>query len=193
MTHILPGERAPLCVTKEAKQRIYAGLSWPPRQLGLLDKMQEFAGLTAPQHNLDLSCYLFSQAGQVLEIIDQREAFAQSQDGHGHGDREQISAELKNLPNAIHSFVFVARIETADNFKVPGPVQIKLADGYTDREFLSLDISLNSTANNNTYVFCRILRSDGSWVLENIDRYLHTDSYDDIEDALTPLLLSIQA
>lgn len=199
MSDLAPGQSARLNVTKESNHRIVAGLGWNPHKPGIIEKVQDMAGLGTPQHNLDLSCTLLSASGEILEIVDQRESHALNATGHvyhsgdnvdgfGAGDDEEISAELKNLPGHIASLVFVARNDSGQRFTDVDDAQIRLYDGYTGREFLSARLGAPEHTKENTFIFCRITRDAQGWILTNVHAYAHTATPESLSETIRTYL-----
>lgn len=191
MPELAPGHSAPLNVTKEAKHRIVVGLSWDPAELSILGKVQDIAGIQNHQHNLDLSCILLDEAGEIVEFIDQSPDHATNKSGHvyhsgdnvdgfGGGDDEEISAELKDLPAQIKSLVFAASIESGQTFLDINMPEMRLADGYTDRVFLDVQINALDGSDTNLFVFCQITRDDNAWQVHNISRFLNVSTQESL-------------
>lgn len=183
----------PLNVTKEAKHRIFCGLGWDPANPNLIEKIKDLTGLDKMHHDLDLTCFAFGADHRLIALVDADAEHnidesghiyhsGDDEEGHGPGDDEEISVELKDLPAAIQTLVFTARIKTKQSFTELNNPEIRLVDGYTNRNFLHR--ALNPPAeyeSANSYIFCRIDRAGEDWTFTPLENYMHTDDRDTLQ------------
>ena len=182
---IAKGQSAPLNVSMEAKQRIFAGLGWDPNEGATLkDKALNKIGVKQLHHDLDLACYIYDSQKRYISHVsieagretDQTGQIYHSGDnvaGVGDGDDEQISVELKDLDLAIHSIIFLASIKSGHKFNEVTEPEIRLVDGYSGREFLHLSLLDLEGSDKSAFVFARINRGDNSeqWQLSHIGEF----------------------
>jgi stress response protein SCP2 len=170
----------PLNVSKTAKHRVVAGLSWNPcEKTGLIDKLCALGVGKTSAHNLDLACYIYSGDHRLINVVSQSPDYAVDTSGHiyhsgdnregiGEGDDEEISVELKNLPLGIDSLIFTASISSGHTFDEINMPEIHLYDAYTGHDFLYFDIAQaeQDLKKSNFLVFAMIKRdADHCWML----------------------------
>lgn len=172
------GEKTALNVTLKARHRVMAGLSWDPASGGgFFSKNQT--------HDLDLAAYVFTPDGAFIEHVsgepgrnvDLSEKIYHSgdnTDGSAEGDDEEISAELRDIPPFIDHIIFCVLVRGGANFGEIAAPEIRLADGYTNYNFLQNPLNHESGKAMNAYVFARLYRtslSESGWGLHYISRY----------------------
>lgn len=196
---IKKGEHRPLNVTKKARHRIMAGLGWDPAdEPGFLDKAKALATRKDTHHDLDLVCLTYDKDLHLLESIsadpgntvgaDERIYHSgDNEEGYGEGDDEEISAELKELDNAVHHIVFLALIRTTHTFKDIAEAEIRLADGYTNHNFVSEALTHEDGRDLDAFAFAHIYRdqdNEKGWRLHYIGEYMRYGSLESISDSL---------
>lgn len=183
MNQLSKGQKAPLNHTKQARERIIAGLRWDPRE----DKVKAVHRITRgdSQHDLDITCYVYNKAGEYIDFIgaeaqdsmDESGKIYHSGDdmtGAGDGDDEFISAELGQLPDDIHALVFLVEIRSNHHFCDVDAPYVRLADGMSGQNLLDMPICHDEGAHKNAFVMCAISRDSGNesgWTLSNISEY----------------------
>ncbi|MGH1399197.1 MAG: TerD family protein [Alphaproteobacteria bacterium] len=182
----------PLNVTQEAAHRIFVGLGWDPNDSpSLRDKIGALIRKRASHHDLDLSCFYYDADGKALGYVTAApEHYSNAthsiyhsgddSEGIGDGDDEQISVELKNLPDNVYHLVFKASIKSGHNFDEIKEARVRLCDGYTERVFE--DVGIHSDMN--AFVFLHLTKDNGQWRYVRIDRYLNNDTPDKIGDII---------
>lgn len=197
------GQSGPLNVTLKARRRIMAGLGWDPaEEPGFVDKVQALAGKKDIHHDLDLACYIFDAGLEYLGRVSAEPGFAvdsaemiyhsgDNEEGYGDGDDEEISAELVDLPADIDRLVFTAIIRTKHSFKDIDTAEIRLADGYTNHNFLSLPINHKDGHRKNAFIFAEVFRdseAESGWGLHHISDYAHYTGADGFPETLKRFL-----
>lgn len=178
-------EPKPLNVTQEGNHRIFVGLGWDPNENpGFKDKALNTLGLKDIHHDLDLSCYIYDQNARYISHVsheagrevDQTGKIYHSGDntkGVGDGDDEQISVELKEMDDAIHTIIFKASIKTGHTFDQVNDPEIRLVDAYSRREFLHVPLSGLKDNQTSAFIFAALLRSpDGSWQVRHVGEFI---------------------
>ena len=192
MASLSKGQSKKLNVSKTAKHRLFAGLGWdpaaPPK---LIDKVQALAKGVGIHHDLDLSCYLYNKNKALVDVISANPDHAvdasgriyhsgDNKEGIGEGDDEEISVELKDLPETLHYLVFTAQISSGQTFEDINNPEIRLADGYTDHNLLTSMIEEPGCTGKNLFVFCCVYRDEiEDWKVLNIKEYLLLDDQQD--------------
>lgn len=201
MPRLQKGEHSSLNVTQKAQHRIYAGLGWDPGgHTGLVGKLREMFGLRKPWHDLDLSCMLFDKDKKIIGHVSTEPGHNSTQkgriyhsgdsaEGFGDGDDEQISVELLKLDPAIHTILFFATIKSGHVFGEIDSPEIRLADGYSNHNFLQLDLKHPEGKDKPTFLFASIYRTGPeSWNVHNISTYLDTTNVEQMNGNLSALL-----
>lgn len=195
-----PGETKPLNVTKEAQHRVVVGLGWDPADdPGLMGKVKALAKGKETHHDLDLSCYAYDEykafAGFVSALPEHASIAndhiyhsGDNEEGVGEGDDEEISVELKDLPDNIHHIIFTATVSTGQSFADVNSPEIRVADGYTNHNFLHHDIGADNAKNANVFVFVKLQRNDEGWFLTNISEYARDSEIRDYEEFIRTYL-----
>lgn len=185
MPHNIPtkGNNSPLNHTKQGRERIIVGLSWDPRE----DKVNRVRHMlkTDSQHDLDITCYIYNQAGDFIDFVgaeaqdsvDQSGKIYHSGDdmtGAGDGDDEHISVELAELPDHIHGLVFLVEIRSNHTFSEIDEPLCRLADGMSNKNLLHIPLSHDEAIDKNAFIMCSIYRDESNeygWSLQNISEY----------------------
>lgn len=178
------GQTVALNYTKEARYRVVCGLNWDPsvEAAGTVEKLKNI-GRNVETFDLDLACVMYDKDKEAVdgvsakpdETIDSSGKVYHSGDhtsGDGDLDDEAISVELRGLPDYIHHLVFLSEIQSVHVFKDVVNPSMRIADGKTDDEQLSVSLSDPGGANKNAYIFARISRKGESWTLTLIDEYV---------------------
>ena len=197
MSALQKGEKSPLNHTKQARERVIAGLSWDPRE----DKVSRVRHMlkTDSQHDLDISCYIYSASGEFIDFvgaeaqdsIDQSGKIYHSGDdmtGAGDGDDEYISAELADLPAHVHSLVFLVEIKSNHAFSDVEMPSCRLVDAMGHKDLLKIAITHDEAAHKNSFVMCAITRNskdNNGWTLYNISEYPDISQINDWGSYLT--------
>ena len=200
MPKLEKGEHAPLNVTQKAKHRVFAGLGWEPHtENNALEKIGVALGLAHTNHDLDLSCLLFDGDKNLVSVVSTAPGHGADMSGHvyhsgdntggeGDGDDEQISVELLELGPAIQYILFAASIKSGHVFgDIDSPV-IRLADGYSNHNFLQAALDHPEGRGKNAFAFASLYRAGNGWNIHNISRYLDDAALQKPNGALSDLL-----
>lgn len=184
---IAKGETAPLNVTQKARRRVFVGLGWDPNEdVSLKDKALGALGLKDTHHDLDLACYIYDKNKRYISHVSVEDGRATDQTGRiyhsgdnvegvGDGDDEQISVELKGLDEAVHAIVFKASIKSGHHFSEVTDPEIRLADGYSDHNFLHVSLLGMEGNDKPAFIFaCLFKTPDGQWMVRHIGEFTNT-------------------
>ncbi len=201
MPTINKGQHTKLNVTEKSNHRIMAGLGWDPTaDISFLEKINDVVAGKKSYHDLDLACFLFDEDYKLLnhvcvepgKSVDHTGKIYHSGDnveGYGEGDDEEISVELKNLDMAIQHIVFTVEVRTGHDFTEISNPEIRLADGYSDHNFIRTDLKNEQAEGKFAYAFTHLYRVEEYWNLHYLDEYL--DAGND-ESRIKQLKLLIQ-
>ncbi|MGB4057991.1 MAG: TerD family protein [Alphaproteobacteria bacterium] len=205
MPRLEKGEHAPLNVSHRAQHRIFAGLGWEPKkQSGFLDKIGGALGLKKDYHDLDLACLLFDENKNPIGSVSAHPQHISAAAGHiyhsgdniaglGEGDDEQVSVELLKLPPPIHYILFVASIKSGHTFGEVELPEIRLADGYSNHNFLMTPLSHIEGKAKSAFAFASVYRTDEGWNVHNISTYVDFLALQKPGSALSRLLTKSSA
>ena len=192
MPRLEKGEHCPLNVTKKAEHRVLAGLGWEPHaHAGMLEKLGAAMGLKSINHDLDLACLTFDEQKNLLGTISAIPGYSTDGSGRiyhsgdnvageGDGDDEQVSVELLKLDPSIHYIMFVATIKSGHTFGEIDSPEIRLADGYSNHNFLITPLT--------HFAFASIYRKEEGWNIHNISTYIDVTALQKPNGALSTLL-----
>lgn len=191
------GATAPLNVTQESNHRIFVGLGWDPKKgtLGFIDQVSMLVKRRIKGHDLDLACCVYDSNNALINTVDVHSLNASDDsgkiyhsgdnvDGMGGGDDEQISIELKNLNPDIANIVFAVTIKNDDTFDQIEAPEIRIVDGYSNREFLAASLARDEAAKKSGYVFMRIYPEGDAWAMQYIDEFFDANTESDLSEFL---------
>lgn len=199
-TTIPKRQSVPLNVTQEAKQRIFVGLGWDPNEKpGFGDTLGALIGAREKHHDLDLSCFYFDEQKNCLGAVtadpasysDESGAIYHSGDsveGIGDGDDEQISVELKDLPQEIAHILFKASIKSGHHFSDIKDPAIRLCDGYTGHCFLEAALSDERAQKSDAFIFVHLHREGALWMMRPVGEFSTNKDLESWKTALADYL-----
>lgn len=187
-----------LNVTKEANHRVFVGLGWDPNEkISVLKEITHVVKGKPLHHDLDLLCFIFDENKNLIGSVtaDPTQSTNESGkiyhsgdnvEGLGDGDDEQISVELKDLDENIHHIVFLTTIKTGQTFTDVTSPEIHIADGYSNRGFLHVDLKNADGNDKPAFLFARIYKSGDEWMLHDISEF--SDLQDNWANFIQPYL-----
>lgn len=126
-----------------------------------------------------------AKTGQDHDLSEKIYHSGDNLDGTAEGDDEEISVELRDIPDHIHHIIFTAGIQTGHVFAEIDACEMRIADGYTGHSFLSTPLICEEGKDKNAYVFIRIFReNDDEWNIHYIGQYVNAQSLDNKEEYL---------
>jgi stress response protein SCP2 len=203
MQRLEKGQHRPLNVTQKAQHRVFAGLGWEPHtNAGLMEKIGAIVGTKKIYHDLDLGCLLFDAKKKPIGDISVLHGHMADPTGHiyhsgdnvdgaSEGDDEQVSVELLSIDKAIDYIMFVATIKSGHTFGELHQPEIRIADGYSNHNFLQTPLTHIEGKVKSAFAFASIYRSGEGWNLHNISTYLDLPAIQKPNGALSSLLTKI--
>lgn len=194
------GQHLPLEVTLKARHRIMAGLAWDPaNKASFIQKAAQAISAKQAEHDLDLACFSYDAHSVLISAVSADRAMTvdesgkiyhsgDDEDGVGEGDDEQLSVELKDLDPSIHHLIFTAKIQSGHSFDEIEAAEIRLADGYSNDNFLQTMIDHEHGMHQDIFIFAHIYRYAEGWNIHNISQYMVASEYDDWQKELTKFL-----
>jgi tellurium resistance protein TerD len=183
--YIQKGEHAELLVTQEARHRVTCGLSWDPMKTGpaLGERLKGLQGHNIKSYDLDLICVMYDAEGTFVDGVSGKPDETIDDSGHvyhtgddtsgvGDDDDEQVSIELKDLPDYIHHIFFVAEIQCAHSFGDIINPEMRITDAMTHQDLIKEPLGHSTGSGNSACVFMHLYRGDGQWMMHYIDDYM---------------------
>ncbi len=197
---LIKGDHGALNVTQEARHRILAGLGWDPAgKAGLGGKVGAALERKQTHHDLDLFCFTFDSHNNFISEVSADHSMnidpsgkiyhsGDNEEGFGEGDDEQISVELKELDPNIYHILFTVKIQTGHSFGEVAAPAMRLADGFSNDDFLKASIDDEDGQNKDIFVFAHTYRSGGEWRLHHVGEYLSTADHQSWREELSRFL-----
>lgn len=196
MSTIEKGSHKPLNVTQESHHRVFVGLGWDPKDDGgLIEAITDKISGKALHHDLDLACYIYDANNNLINIVsaevehgaDETGRIYHSGDnveGIGDGDDEQISVELKDIDPDICNIVFIATIKSGHSFSEIDAPEIRLVDGYSNREFIVAPLICKESEEKSGYVFLRLYPQNEAWTIHSIGEFFNVKDAGNLSEFL---------
>jgi tellurium resistance protein TerZ len=168
--NLMKGQR--ISLDKEAGSklsRVVMGLGWDAK------KKKGWFGSREQQIDLDASCLMFDDTGNVTDVVWFRQL--QSKDGsiqhtgdnltgEGEGDDEQIIVDLTRVPPNVRSLVFVVNSFTGQSFSEIENAFCRIVDERTGKEVAKFNLS--GEGNYTAQVMAKVYRHGGEWKMHAI-------------------------
>jgi len=157
----------------KALNKIIMGLGWDAKKSGGL--LGGLFGGGSDAIDLDASCVLFDESGQVVDAVWFRQL--QSRDGsithtgdnrtgEGEGDDEQIIVDLTRVPAQVKSLVFTVNSFTGQTFDAVENAYCRLVDAATQSEIARY--TLSAQGKHTAQIMAKIYRHQGEWKMHAI-------------------------
>jgi tellurium resistance protein TerZ len=171
--------------------KIIMGLGWdsakPKGFFGAFSK--------APDIDLDASCILFNDQGQLADAVWFRQL--QSKDGSvvhtgdnrtgaGDGDDEQIIVDLPKVPANIKTMVFTVNSFTGQNFSQVENATCRIVNAGNNQEIARYNLS--TLGPHNAQIMVKLYRHNDEWKLHAIGEIGNGRTFDDLMPQIKPYL-----
>lgn len=167
-----------ISLTKEAGgglNKVTMGLGWDMAKPkgGFLSGL--FGGGSSGEIDLDASCLLFGEAGEIIDNVWFRQLKSldgsiqhtgDNRTGAGDGDDEQIMVSLDSVPPQVKSLVFTVNSFTGQNFSQVENAYCRIVDGVTNKELARYELSVQGT--HTAQVMAKVYRHNGEWKMHAI-------------------------
>jgi len=170
--------------------RVVMGLGWDAaKKKGFLGGM--FGGGSGGDIDLDASCVLLDQAGEIVDTVWFRQL--QSRDGSivhtgdnrtgaGDGDDEQIRVDLGRVPAGVATLVFVVNSFTGESFDRIANASCRLVDETTGDEIARYDLSGGGA--HTAQVMAKVTRHGAGWQMTAIGATASGRTFHDLMPAI---------
>ncbi len=154
--------------------RIVMGLGWDAAKSkgGMLGGL--FGG-GRESIDLDASCLLFDESGNLLDTVWFRQLRSQdgsiqhsgdNRTGEGAGDDEQIQVNLTAVPATVKSLVFTVNNFTGQDFSRVENAYCRILNGANQSEIARYDLSCQGT--HSAMIMAKVYRHGGEWKMHAI-------------------------
>ncbi|MGR6034487.1 MAG: TerD family protein [Candidatus Nitrosoglobus sp.] len=174
-----------------ALNQVVMGLGWD----AAAGKKGFFSFGGGQQIDLDASCILFDEAGNVLDTVWFRQL--QSKDGsiihtgdnltgEGEGDDEQIIVDLTRVPANAKNLVFVVNSFTGQNFNQVQNAFCRLVNRSNGAEIARYDLSCQG--DHSAQIMAKVYRHNNEWKMHAIGENASGRTFNDLLPAIRPYL-----
>jgi tellurium resistance protein TerZ len=173
-----------------ALTRVVMGLGWDAV------KKKGFFGFGGGQQiDLDASCLLFDEKGEVIDTVWFRQL--QSRDGsiihtgdnltgEGEGDDEQIIVDLNRIPANVKSLVFVVNSFTGQSFSQIENAFCRLVNHSNGKEIARYDLSCQG--NHTAQIMVKVYRHNSEWKMHAIGENASGQTFNNLIPLIRPHL-----
>lgn len=180
-----------ISLEKEAGNKLRSvvmGLGWDAR------KKKGFFGFgsTAPDIDLDASCLLFDERGNLLDAcwfcqLSSNDGSIQhtgdNRTGAGEGDDEQIIVRLDAVPANVKTLMFTVNSFTSVTFNEIENAFCRMFDESNGREIARYNLSCNG--NHTAMIMAKVYRHNGEWKMHAIGENAHGRTFEDLLPAMS--------
>ena len=174
-----------------ALNKVIMGLGWDTvKSKGFLG-----FGRSAPDIDLDASCLMFDDNGNLVDTVWFRQLKSQdgsvlhtgdNRTGAGDGDDEQITVELNRVPASVKSLVFTVNSFTGQNFSQIENATCRMINGANSQEIARFNLS--TTGNHTAQIMAKVYRHSGEWKMHAIGESGSGRTFNELMPQITPHL-----
>jgi len=187
------GQKVSLSKEGASLTRIFMGLGWDVAKKGGF-----LGGLFGGGNDgidLDASCLVFDQAGQVIDEIWFRRLegvngailhTGDNRSGEGDGDDETIKVDLSRLPETVTALVFTVNSFQGQTFDTVANASCRVVDEVSGKELARF--VLGESGPHTGLVMAKIYRHNGEWKLHAIGEKTNGRTFHDMMPAIKAAL-----
>ncbi|SDX67042.1 tellurium resistance protein TerZ [Allochromatium warmingii] len=176
--------------------RIVMGLGWDAGQSnkgGFLGGL--FGGGGETSIDLDASCLLFDEAGNLVDAVWFRQLTSRdgsihhtgdNRTGEGAGDDEQIQVNLQAIPGNVKSLVFTVNNYTSQDFSQVANAYCRILNGANNSEIARYDLSCQG--NHTAMIMAKVYRHNNEWKMHAIGEVGQGRTFDQLLPQIQPHL-----
>lgn len=165
--NLVKGQKINLSKEFTGLQNVVVGLGWDEAKKGLFSSRCEI--------DCDASAIILGKDDKYKGVVYYGDRRAENGcvyhhgdnlTGGGDGDDEQISVDLKNMPNSVEKIVFVVNIYNCisrkQDFGMIKNAFIRLVDGSTGKEICRYNLTENYSGKT-AMIFAEVYKKDNEW------------------------------
>ena len=171
--------------------KVVMGLGWDAvKSKGFLG-----FGRSAPEIDLDASCLLFGEQGELVDTVWFRQLRSQdgsithtgdNRTGAGDGDDEQIVVELARVPANVKSLVFTVNSFTGQNFSQIDNATCRMVNAANGQEIARFNLTLSGS--HTAQIMAKVYRHNGEWKMHAIGETGNGRTFGELLPQITPHL-----
>lgn len=182
-----------ISLEKEAGRKltqVVMGLGWDVRK-----KKSWFFGSSEQQIDLDSSCILLNERGDIIDAVWFRQLKSKdgsvvhtgdNRTGDGAGDDEQIIADLTKIPANVYALVFTVNSFTGQNFSEIENAFCRVIDKQTNQEIAKFNLSAQGS--HTAQLMLKLYRHEGEWKVHAIGENTSGRTFTDLLPAIRAVL-----
>ena len=182
-----------ISLEKEAGRKltqVVMGLGWDVRK-----KKSWFFGSSEQQVDLDSSCILLNERGDIIDAVWFRQLKSKdgsvvhtgdNRTGDGDGDDEQIIADLTKIPANVYALVFTVNSFTGQNFSEIENAFCRVIDKQTKQEIAKFNLSAQGS--HTAQLMLKLYRHEGEWKVHAIGENTSGRTFNDLLPAIRAVL-----
>jgi len=174
-----------------ALTKVIMGLGWDAM------KTKGFMGFGGKQQEIDLdaSCLLFDEAGQMVDQVWFRQLKSNdgsiqhtgdNRTGAGEGDDEQIIVDLSRVPANVKSLMFIVNSFTGQNFSQIENAFCRIVNGANNKEVARYNLSCQGS--HTAQLMAKVYRHGTEWKMHAIGENANGRTFHDMMGVITPHL-----
>lgn len=151
-------------------------------------KKRGFFGSKAQEIDLDASCMIYDQSGQLLDAVWWKQLKSRdgaivhtgdNRTGAGDGDDESIIVNLQALSGQVATLMFVVNSFTGQNFSQIENATCRLVDSTNENEIARYVLTGSGT--HNSQVMAKVSRDGTGWSMTAIGAIANGRTFQDLE------------
>ena len=175
--------------------RIVMGLGWDAAQSGKGGFLGGLFGGGGESVDLDASCLLFDDAGDLVDAVWFRQLTSRdgsvhhtgdNRTGEGAGDDEQIQVDLAAVPANVKSLVFTVNNYTSQDFSQVANAYCRILNGANGSEIARYDLSCQG--NHTAMIMAKVYRHNNEWKMHAIGEVGQGRTFDQLLPQIQPHL-----
>lgn len=171
--------------------KVVMGLGWDAV------KKKGFLGFGGGSEDIDLdaSCLMFDERGQLTDTVWFRQLKSQdgsihhtgdNRTGAGDGDDEQIIVDLSRVPPQVKSLVFTVNSFTGQSFSQVANAYCRIVDASNKAEIARYDLSVQGS--HTAQIMAKVYRHNGEWKMHAIGENGVGRTFNELMSQITPHL-----
>jgi tellurium resistance protein TerZ len=145
--------------------------------------------------DLDASCLMFDERGQITDSVWFRQLKSNdgsihhtgdNRTGAGDGDDEQIIVDLARIPPNVKSLVFTVNSFTGQTFSQVANAYCRIVDASNNKEVARYDLSVQGS--HTAQIMAKVYRHNGEWKMHAIGENGVGRTFNELMPQITPHL-----